>query len=63
MEAKATLMKNLKNGAFSATIELESNQEYHFRYLMDNIVWQNDSSADKYIPSPIGNWDNSVVVT
>ncbi|MBW1894915.1 MAG: isoamylase early set domain-containing protein [Deltaproteobacteria bacterium] len=60
---KATPMKSLKNGAFTATIEVEPNQEYHFKYIMDETKWENDRNADKYIPSPIGNWDNSVVVT
>ena len=60
---KATQMQSFKNGTFSTTVELEPNQEYHFKYLIDDIQWENDWNADKYIPSPIGNWDNSVVVT
>ncbi len=60
---KATPMKSFKNGEFTATIELEPNQEYHYKYLMDGAKWENDWNADKYIPSPFGNWDNSVVIT
>jgi len=60
---KATPMKSLKNGAHTATVAVEPNQEYHFKYLIDGTTWENDWNADKYIPSPIGNWDNSVVVT
>ncbi len=62
-DEEATPMKSLKNGAFTATIELETDQEYHFKYLIDETKWENDWNADKYIPSPIGGWDNSVVVT
>ena len=59
----ATPMKSLKNGAFTATLALEPDQEYQFKYLIDGTTWENDWHADKYVPSPIGNWDNSVVVT
>ncbi len=60
---KATPMKSLKNGAFTATIDLEPNKEYQFKYILDGTEWENDWNADRYIPSPIGNWDNSVVTT
>ncbi|MFH2064294.1 MAG: isoamylase early set domain-containing protein [Pseudomonadota bacterium] len=60
---KAAPMKSLKNGSFIATIDLEPNQEYHFKYLIDETIWENDWDADKYIQSPIGYWENSVIVT
>lgn len=63
-DSNATPMKlNSKNGTFTATIELEPQQEYHFKYLIDNTIWENDWNADKYISSPIGSWENSVIVT
>ena len=52
----------MRNGDFQGTIELESNREYQFRYLMDGAVWENDWEADKYAESPFG-VENSVVVT
>ncbi len=52
----------MRNGDFTGTIELESNREYQFRYLMDGEVWENDWEADKYAESPFG-VENSVVVT
>ena len=55
-------MKNLKNGRFTVTLELEKGREYQFRYLINGGDWQNEWEADKYIPSPFGG-DNSVVVT
>ena len=56
-------LKQAKDGSFSTTIELESGKEYQFRYLLDGYKWENDWKADKYIPAPYSNADNSVVVT
>ncbi len=58
----ATPMKKLKNGSFSATIDLETGREYQFRYLLDDQTWETDFTADKYVPTPFGNSENSVVV-
>lgn len=52
-----------KDGSFSTKIELEVGKEYQFRYLIDGYKWENDWQADKYIPAPYSNADNSVVVT
>lgn len=57
---KAILMKP-KNGDFRASVDLERNKEYQFRYLIDNETWINDWEADKYVASPFG-VENSVVV-
>ena len=62
-DENSTYMKKLKNGAFSATIDLEPNREYQFRYLIDDLIWENDWDADKYVPSEYGDSDNSVVIT
>jgi 1,4-alpha-glucan branching enzyme len=56
-----TPMKRLKNGTFTATLTLEPNKEYHFRYLVDGQRWENDWHADKYVPNAHGS-DDSVVV-
>lgn len=56
-------MKKLKDGSFTATVDLEQGREYQFRYLIDETSWENDGEADKYVPSPYGNQENSVVVT
>lgn len=55
-------MKKLKNGDFTVTLELEPGREYAFRYLVDEVRWENDWDADKYVKSPFGDSDNSVVV-
>jgi 1,4-alpha-glucan branching enzyme len=61
-ELYETPMKKLKDGSFSATIELASGKEYQFRYFIDDATWENDWAADKYIHSSHGNCENSVVV-
>jgi 1,4-alpha-glucan branching enzyme len=55
-------MKRLKNGGFTATVTLESNKEYHFRYFLDGDRWENDWNADKYVPNNHGSDDSVVVV-
>lgn len=59
--ANATPMKRLKDGSFSAIMELPKGKEYRFRYLLDGGRWENDWCADRYEPSPFGG-ENSVVV-
>ena len=54
-------LKPLKDGSFKADVELETGREYEFRYLIDNERWENDWSADRYVPSPFIGVDNSVV--
>jgi len=58
----ATPMKKLKSGDFKITLNLESGQEYQFRYLIDGDKWENDWNADKYVKSPYGDSDNSVII-
>ena len=59
----ATPMKKGADGSFSVKLELDVNREYQFRYLLDNSRWENDWNADKYVPAPYSNADNSVVET
>jgi hypothetical protein len=58
----ATPMKKLKNGDFTITLDLQPGREYQFRYLIDDSVWENDWNADRYVRSPYGDSDNSVVL-
>ena len=60
-DISSTPMKKLKKGAFTATLNLEKGREYQFRYLLDNSHWQNDGDADKLVPSPFGDSENSVI--
>jgi 1,4-alpha-glucan branching enzyme len=52
----------LKDGSFSATLELETGREYQFRYLADGKNWINEPEADKFVPSGFGDAENAVVV-
>ena len=62
-DPKVTPMKKSKEGQFSATVDLETGKEFQFRYVLDGTIWENDSEADKYIPSCFHGIENSVVVT
>jgi len=57
-----TPLKKEKDGSFSVALELEAGKEYQYRYLVDGCRWENDWKADKYIPAPFSNTENSVVV-
>lgn len=57
----ATPMKKLKNGSFTATLDLEVGQSYRFRYLIDGKTWENDWDAQRYEPAPFDGTENSVV--
>ena len=61
-DVNASPMKKLKDGSFTANIDLERGREYQFRYFIDQESWQNDSEADKYTPSAYGDAENSVIV-
>ena len=61
-DEKATPMKQLKDGSFSVTLDLETGREYQFRYLIGHKIWENDWNADKYVLTHFGDCDNSVVV-
>lgn len=54
-------MKKLKDGGFTATLDLDKGAEYQFRYLLNNKEWENDWKADEYVPSALAYEDNSVV--
>ncbi len=61
-DTSATPMKKLKNGEFKTQLNLNCGSEYQFRYLLDEKRWENDWAADKYVPNPISNDENSVVI-
>jgi 1,4-alpha-glucan branching enzyme len=55
-------LKKFKNGTFKVTIDLETEKEYQFKYLLDSKQWENDWEADKYVHSGVGSEENSVVI-
>lgn len=60
-DKNALEMKKLKNGGFTATVDLDKDKHYQFRYLLNGKDWENDWAADSYIPSPMSYDENSVV--
>ena len=58
----ATPMKRLRKGDFTATVDLEQGKEHQFRYLLDDTHWENDPTADKFVPTPYGDSENSVII-
>ncbi|MCF7804648.1 MAG: isoamylase early set domain-containing protein [Candidatus Marinimicrobia bacterium] len=56
-----TPMKKLKNGSYKAVLDLDPDQNYEFRYLINGDEWENDWEADDYVGNPYGAGENSVV--
>ena len=55
-------MERREDGSFSLTLALEPGLQYHFRYLLDGVRWENDWAADGYVPNPYGSDDSLVQV-
>ncbi len=53
-------MKQVTRGDYLITIDLQSNREYRFKYLIDDHSWENDWYADRYVANEFGS-DDSVV--
>ena len=53
-------MKQLKNGDFTVSVNLDKGNEYQFKYVIDGKIWINDDKADSYTPNEFHS-DNSVV--
>lgn len=61
-DSQANKMKKAKDGSFKTSITLEVGKEYAFRYLIDGVIWENETEADKFAPSGVSYDENSVVV-
>lgn len=59
-DEKSHPMKKLKSGGFTLTVSLEPGRQYRYRYLLDGKRWENDWSADAYVPNSMGS-DDSVI--
>jgi hypothetical protein len=56
------MKKLVKDGSFSIVLDLEINKEYEFKYLLDDKVWLNETSADKQVTTHFGDSSNSIVI-
>ncbi|MBN1249957.1 MAG: isoamylase early set domain-containing protein [Anaerolineae bacterium] len=59
----ATPMDHLKSGDFTATLYLDLDRRYAFRYLADGSTWMNDEAADDLTPTEFPGEMNSVIDT
>jgi 1,4-alpha-glucan branching enzyme len=59
---EADVMKALKDGSFSHTIELPTGATYQFRYLADGQNWFDESEADGYAETGIANTRNALII-
>ena len=55
-------LERRKDGSFSVTLSLESDDSYRFRYLLDQKRWGNDDAADDLVDNPFGSQDSVVKV-
>jgi 1,4-alpha-glucan branching enzyme len=51
-----------KDKVYRTKVRLPKDRKFHFRYLINDNVWENDHQADAYIANAFGS-DNSVVDT
>ncbi|MCE0494949.1 isoamylase early set domain-containing protein [Vibrio salinus] len=56
------MKKVAKTGMFKFKTRLPKDEEFQFRYLLNDVEWMNDPGADKYIANDFGD-DNSLVST
>jgi len=54
-------MRKLKDGSFSAQLDLECGKEYRCRYLLDGTRWKNDPEADGYEYCSFSGEENFIV--
>lgn len=58
----ANPMSTQDDGRWSATVPLEPNRSYRFRYHLGADRWENDWNADHYVGNDFGGADSVVVV-
>ena len=54
-------MKKTKTGDFTASLHLDKERQYQFRYVVDGQTWLNDDEADAYVPTQVSYEQNSVI--
>ncbi len=52
-EWNPVMLKAKKDGSCEIELEIPNGRDYHFRYQLDNLHWQNDYAADRYETSPM----------
>jgi 1,4-alpha-glucan branching enzyme len=62
-DREALPFKRLKNGDFTLTLDLPTDREIQFRYLIDGQRWENEPEADKQASTCFEDTCNSVIAT
>jgi len=57
---EAVQLKKLKNGTFKGTVDLEKDNSYEFRYVVDGI-YVNDDQADAYVWNDYAAAENGIL--
>lgn len=57
------MRKRKKDGLYYVTLDLSKEQEFQFRYFVNEKTWLNDEEADSFAPNPYGGEDNCVIST
>ncbi len=57
---EATPMQRHKKEGFAVSLELKKGRSYRFRYLIDDVKFENDWAADRYEPNPFGSEDSVI---
>jgi len=60
-DAEANPMKKLKDGSFSAALNLDAPATYQFRYLVNGNQWITDAEADGVAEGPYPDAQNAVI--
>lgn len=56
-------MKRAKDGSFKVTVSLKPGREYRYRFLLDGERWENDWSAESYVPNALGSEDSLINIS
>ena len=59
-DTEAVSLKKLKNGTFKGTVDLEKDNSYEFRYVVDG-TYINDEMADSYVWNDYAAAENGVL--
>lgn len=59
-DANAVSLRKLKNGTFKGTVDLEKDNSYEFRYVVDG-TYINDDQADAYVWNDYAAAENGVL--
>lgn len=60
-EKNLRMKKLVKDGSFSIVVDLETDKEYEFKYILDGKVWLTDKEADELVTTHFGDSQNSVI--